>query len=230
MRFLKSFPYLAILMLAAIPGCGCEHEVATRPEEDSDLAVRVLAEGLRLDGTHSHENSKFTPQDFARLKAYCLSHPDPSAFPALMILYAHAAAEYQSLSPKLRSTILCRALRHELTLADFGHLPQGSEPESQNGLTAMKALLDADHAENFKLLFYELDDRMPVDFFGSSDATTASRLHYRHCDFAAWACYRMLGDNYILKTNLEERNQDIEILKTRLLKEGHVKSATPTGM
>jgi hypothetical protein len=234
----KSRFVIFLVLLAALPfivGCSSEKRSSASaivaPAVSPTPAVsRLIDDGAKLNGLANYSTLSLTPNDIQQLKAYCHAHPDPSAFVALMVLRDRSRTDYQSLHPASRSAILCRALRHLLTLADFGHLPKTLDPRAQNGESAMHALLEADRDENLKLLFQELEDRVPVDFFGSSDSTAAIRDRYRHCDYAEWACRLILGEPYSLKDAVSERDAAIAALKSRLLREGLVKSPTPLGL
>ena len=229
------WPVLGVMIFAQL-GCEvptklkCPPITAAPTLTTSSLVNRLIDDGAKLDGLHNYQSLVLTADDYRQMKAYCLDHPDPSSFVVLMLLRERSPADYQSLSPNIRTVILCRALRHLLTLGDFGHLPQSLHPQEQRGGAAMQALLEGGGEEILQLLYWELDDRLPVMFFGSSDSTAAIRYRYRHCDFAEWACRLVLNEPYLLRDDLNERDAAIAALKSRLLREGYLKSATPIGL
>jgi len=85
-----------------------------------------------LDGLHNYRDLVLTDDDAQKIKKYCEEYPGPQAFVALLVLRERNRPVYDDLSPRVRSSILCRALRHETMIGDFGHLPTTPETDAQS--------------------------------------------------------------------------------------------------
>jgi hypothetical protein len=157
------------------------------------------------------QNLTLQPADAHALAAYVQSHPDDTAYHALVALRRAGGPEFDQISARTKAAIFCSALATQVYLNDWGYLDPN---EPYDGEEARFLLEQGDAARS--CLVRLLDDSRPAPLFGSEEATMSHTFQYRRCDFAYRYLSQILGLKPTFDPDPKRRDADITQLKKRV--------------
>jgi hypothetical protein len=158
----------------------------------------------------SWDPQKLRPLEVPAARDYVLSHPDWTAFHVLLVLRRDYPACYARLSNDVKAAVLCSTLGKSIEFNDWGYLDPAGSYEGISGQCLVET-----GAAALPYLWPLLDNQRPEVHAGSNRAERLSR-RYRVADFAYNYACKLLGLPPKLDGGPEEREREIERLKTEL--------------
>jgi hypothetical protein len=163
------------------------------------------------------DSQPFLPAEIQMMVDHMIQHQDASSFQLIYALKEIAPEQYGSLPNKVKASILSAGIASQATLNDWGPLSNySSHALAENEADSSMAALVATGEAALPHLLPLLNDKRPGYFSGSKEATTSTERRYRRCDFAHRAAALILGESYLLKKDLGERDRDIESIRQRV--------------
>lgn len=201
-----------LLIAACVP-----HTADSRKGELSPIMKKLLKASKKKEMLWGSalENVKPSRLEAAQFFEYVQKQADYKSYHLLFALRRHHPDLYQEIDPRLRASILCSTLKHTTCLNDWGDL--GLKLGEYAELEAAQALLELGMAA-IPFLVPILDDKSEACLEGSEEATLSADYEYRRADWACQFISVILGIQYQFSEDPTERDQQIQSLRSHLVR------------